>query len=299
MLPEASADVDVRVAGDSLRAAVAKRYSESGGACYGITPERFQQILAEVVARDAGDLSEAEQVDLVGTLRVADLTLASACSDGNEAAWEAFLTRFRVPLYEVAYSIARDEATGRELADGLYADLYGISSREGRRQCKLDHYMGRSSLEGWLRAVLSREYVNRYRSRSREVSLDQQVEAGVEFASPPATDEKRPDDCIGIAVSQTLAEVSAEERFLLASWYLDQRTLADIGRQLRVHESTISRRLDRLSGTLRKRVRKRLQAAGLSSRDCDDLLLGLDVRDLNVNVAASLKQETPFETFNK
>lgn len=292
--------MDGRVVGDSLRRAIATRYSESGGARYGITPEQFQQILEAVLARDAGDLSEAEQLDFVGALRVADLTLARACSDGNEAAWEAFLLRFRVPLYEAAYSIARDEATGRELADGLYADLYGISSnREGRRQCKLDHYMGRSSLEGWLRAVLSREYVNRYRSGSREVSLDQQVEAGVEFESPPATDEQGPDDSIGIAVRQTLTEVSAEERFLLASWYLDQRTLADIGRQLHVHESTISRRLDRLSGTLRKRVRKRLQAAGLSSRDCDELMLELDVRDLNVNVAASLKQETPLETFHK
>jgi len=288
------------VVGDSLWTAIAARYSESGGARYGITPERFQQILVAVVARDAGDLTEAERVDLVGSLRVADLTLARACSDGNEAAWEAFLTRYRVPLYEAAYSIARDEATGRELADGLYADLYGISSnREGRRQCKLDHYMGRSSLEGWLRAVLSREYVNRYRSRSREVSLDQQLEAGVEFESSPVADEKGPDDCIGIAVCQTLADVSAEERFLLASWYLDQRTLADIGRQLHVHESTISRRLDRLTATLRKRVRKRLQEAGLSSRDCDEMMLELDIRDLNVNIAASLKQETPFETFNK
>jgi RNA polymerase sigma-70 factor, ECF subfamily len=182
----------------------------------------------------------------------------------------------------------------RELADELYADLYGISAREGRRQCKLDYYMGRGSIEGWLRTVLSREYVNRYRSRFREVSLDERLEAGVEFESPPATAEKGPDDCIGIAVCQTLASVSAEERFLLASWYLDQRTLADIARQLHVHESTISRRLDRLTGTLRKRVRKRLQAAGLSSRDCEELMLELDVRDLSVNVAASLK---PFQAW--
>jgi RNA polymerase sigma-70 factor (ECF subfamily) len=96
-----------------------------------------------------------------------------------------------------------------------------------------------------------------------------------------------------------LAELSAEERFLLTSWYLDQRTLADIGRQLKVHESTISRRMERLIGTVRKRVRKRLQGSGLSSRECDEVMRDLDVRDLNVNVAASLKQEMPLETFNK
>ena len=304
MLPEASPDVEVRAAGTSVRAAIAKRYAESGGERFGITPERFHQMLLAVVAKYAGDGSETEQIDLVAGLQVADLALARACGEGNEAAWEAFLTRFREPLYGAAYRIARDEATGRELADELYADLYGISSRgissrEGEPQRKLDYYMGRGSLEGWLRTVLSRKYVDRYRSRSREVSLDQQLEDGVGFAARPAADESGPDDRIGTAVAQTLAEISAEERFLLASWYLDQRTLADIGRQLHVHESTISRRLDRIAETLRKRVRKRLQSVGLSSRACDELMRDLDVRDLDVNVAASLKQETPVQTFHK
>jgi RNA polymerase sigma-70 factor (ECF subfamily) len=299
MPPEASPGVDVGVIGESVRAAIAKRYGESGGQIYGVTPDRFQQIVVAVVVRYAKDAGEAEQIGLVATLHVADLMLARACGEGNEAAWEAFLTRFREPLYEMAYRIAREEGTGRELADELYANLYGVSARAGQRQCKLDYYMGRGSFEGWLRTVLAREYVNRYRSRSREVSLDQQLEAGVGFAAPLAADEAGPDDCIGAAVAQTLAEVSAEERFLLVSWYLDQRTLADIGRQLHVHESTISRRLDRLTGTLRKRVRKRLQAASLNSRECNELMEGFDVRDLNVNVAASLKQETPIESFHK
>jgi RNA polymerase sigma-70 factor (ECF subfamily) len=299
MPPEAVPGVDVGVVRESVRAAIAKRYGESGGQRYGIALDRFQQIVAAVVLRYAKDAGEAEQIGLVAALHVADLALARACGEGNEAAWKAFLTRFREPLYETAYRIARDEAAGRELADELYADLYGISARKSQRQCKLDYYMGRGSFEGWLRTVLSREYINKYRSRSREVSLDQQLEAGVGFAAQPAADEAGPHDCIGVAVATTLAEVSAEERFLLASWYLDQRTLADIGRQLDVHESTISRRLDRLTGTLRKRVRKRLQAEGLNSRECDELMRELDVRDLNVNVAASLKQETPIESFHK
>ena len=289
----------VRVVGNSLCLAIASRYEESGGKRYGITPEHFQEILLAVVVRDAKGSSEPEQVELISTLRVADLILARACSNGTEVAWDAFLLRFRVPLYDAAYRITKDDATGRELADAIYADLYGISTRDGRRQCKLDYYMGRGSLEGWLRTVLSREYVNRYRSRYREISLDQQLEAGVEFEDPSATESARPDDRLGTAVRRSLAEVNAEERFLLASWYLDQRTLADIGRQLSVHESTVSRRLDRITATLRKRIRKRLQDAGIDSRECEELMLEIDVRDLNIDVAASLKQETPLETFHK
>ena len=299
MHSEAFRDVDVRLVGDYLRDAIAHRYAESCGEGYGITPERFQQIVAAVVARYAGAASEAEQVELVGALQVKDLVLARACSDGNEAAWEVFLTRFRASLYEAAYRIAKDEVTGRELADELYADLYGISSSGGQRRSKLDYYMGRGSFEGWLRTVLSQQYVNRYRSRRREVSLDQELEAGVGFPAPATADEKGPADCVGITIQQTLGELSAEERFLLASWYLDQRTLADIGRQLRVHESTISRRMERLTATLRKRVRKRLHEAGLGSQECEEVMRDLDVRDLNVDVTATLKQETPLESFHK
>jgi RNA polymerase sigma-70 factor, ECF subfamily len=131
------------------------------------------------------------------------------------------------------------------------------------------------------------------------VSLEEQIESGVSFADLPVSGPGAPDERIGAAVADSLSALSAEERFLLASYYLDQRTLADIGRQLRVHESTISRKLERLTGELRKRVRERLQAAGLSSRRCDDLLQELDVRDLTFDVRANLQQEMPLNAFSK
>jgi hypothetical protein len=52
-----------------------------------------------------------------------------------------------------------------------------------------------------------------------------------------------------------------------------------------------------VTGALRKRIRKRLQAAGINPRRCDELLQELDVRDLNVDVAANLRQERSVGTF--
>jgi RNA polymerase sigma-70 factor (ECF subfamily) len=297
MLPEPSIPAEYPALGSAVSFAIAQRYGESGAERYGITPEQFEQIVGAVVVRYAADASEAERLEMVAALRVGELVLARACSAGNEHAWDVFLVRFRAFLYETAYRIAKDEAAGRELADGLYAELYGIPNREGRRVSKLDYYMGRGYLEGWLRTVLAQQHVNRCRSLAKDVSLDEQVEAGVGFAANHATAAPVTDERITQAIAQTLAEVSSEERFLLASYYLDQRTLANIGRQLCVHESTISRKLEKLTKELRKRIRKRLQAAGINSRRCDELLLQLDVRDLNVNVAENLRQERPIETF--
>jgi RNA polymerase sigma-70 factor (ECF subfamily) len=285
------------VLGSAVSVAIATRYCESGAERYGMTQERFRQIVAAVVVRYCSDANEAERLEMVANLRVGELVLARACSAGNEHAWDVFLVRFRAFLFETAYRIAKDEATGRELADGLYAELYGIPNREGRRISKLDYYTGRGSLEGWLRTVLARQHVDRCRSQAKDVSLDEQVEAGGSFAASTTIAAAAPDDRISEAVAQALTELSNEERFLLASYYLDQRTLANIGRQLCVHESTISRKLEKLAKELRKRVRKRLQAAGINSRRCNELLLELDVRDLNVNVAENLRQESAIETF--
>jgi RNA polymerase sigma-70 factor (ECF subfamily) len=299
MSPGSPTSTDAPALGSVLIEAIDQRYGESGAERYEIPLERFRQNVAAIVIRYAANAEGAEQLQLLASLHIEELTLARACSAGNESAWDTFLARFRPPMYAAANRITRNDATGRELADGLYAELYGLPDRNGRRVSKLDYYMGRGSLEGWLRTVLSQRYIDRYRSQSREVSLDEQVEAGVAFADQTPAPTPEPDTRMVAAVTQELATLGDEERFLLASYYLDGRTLANIASQLRVHESTISRRLERLTGELRKRVRKRLEGAGVNRRRCEELLQELDVRDLNVDVAANLRQETSPGTFNE
>ena len=299
MLPEPEVSAEEVPLGLTLSQAIAQRYRESGAGQYGISPESFEQIVGAVVRRYGAETDESERLELVKALRVGELALARACSAGNERAWEVFLTRFRASLYETAARLARDDAAGRELADGLYAELYGISDRNGRKRSKLDYYMGRGSLEGWLRTVLSQQHVNRCRARAGDVSLDELMEKGVPFAGNPQQTAPETDDRVAWAVAETLAEVNSEERFLLASYYLDGRTLADIGRQLRVHESTVCRKLEKLTGRLRKRIRKRLQGAGIGHRRCEEILEEIDVRDLDVDVRRNLGQERAAQSFYK
>ena len=133
--------------------AIAQNYANSGAARFSVSAEQFLQFVTVVVTKYAAGALESNQLELLSKLHLQDLVLARACSSGNDPAWETFLLRFRSALYETAYRIARNEATGREIADELYADLYGVPNREGRRVSKLDYYMGRGSLEGWLRTV--------------------------------------------------------------------------------------------------------------------------------------------------
>jgi RNA polymerase sigma-70 factor (ECF subfamily) len=66
------------------------------------------------------------------------------------------------------------------------------------------------------------------------------------------------------ALKETLGILEAEERFLLSAWFLDRRTLLEISRIIRVHEATVSRRMQRLTSRLRTQLLDRLQANGMS-----------------------------------
>lgn len=267
-------------------------YAKSGGRRLGLSLGDFSACLQRICAKylPAG-ATEEEIKSFCSGLRLEELALARACAAGQEAAWTEFLNRYRAPLYQAGYAIAHDEATGRELADSLYADLYGLKSgADGQpRASKLSSYTGRGSLEGWLRAVLAQDYVDRYRRQRRLVSLEEQTEAGVQFAAAaPATAASNADSRLTRATDEALAALDAESRYLLAAYFLDGRTLAQIGRALGAHESTISRKLERVTATLRKQILRALRQAGMSQRAAEEAL-DIDVRDLAVNVRERLR----------
>ena len=71
---------------------------------------------------------------------------------------------------------ALDRSGGaRELADSLYADLYGVEQRDGQRQSLLRYFHGRSSLATWLRAVLAQRHVDRVRVERRTEPLPEEL----------------------------------------------------------------------------------------------------------------------------
>jgi RNA polymerase sigma-70 factor, ECF subfamily len=291
--------VQVASPSDEVRNICESLYKDAQAHRYGLTQEVFQSSLLEVARRYVPGATDQELISFLRGLRCEELALARGCAEGSEAAWEVFMTRYRSSLYGSAYAVTRDESVGRELADLLYAELFGVPKENGQRVSKLKYYMGRGSLEGWLRTVLAQEYVNRYRRTRHEVSLEERVESGVQFEAREAPAESAVDDKVQAAVGDTLSALESEERFLLSAYYLDGRTLAEIGRVLRVHESTVSRKLERLVTSLRKELRKKLVASGMSLRQADEAMQEVDVRDLNVNVRAGLQQEVQTEPFYK
>jgi RNA polymerase sigma-70 factor (ECF subfamily) len=278
---------------------LADLHAKGGCEKIGLTRESFAMILCEVGSKHvAGATSESEIRTFFLSLRVDELALARACAAGVNSAWEVFLTKFREKLYLSALRIAREDSAARELADTLYADLYGTNTRDGLRVSKLASYTGRGSLEGWLRTVLAQEYVNRYRRTKRLVSLDEESEEGIQFRAPEPEPIPAADQRLGQATDEALAFLSGEDRMVLSAYYLDGRTLAEIARMLGVHESTISRKLDKLAKALRKQIVAALGRRGMSRRQAEEAL-EVDVRDLQLDIRRSLTQDSSPGAFSE
>jgi RNA polymerase sigma-70 factor (ECF subfamily) len=271
---------------------VAELHAKSGCQRFDLAREDLAVILGDVATKylPAG-ATQAEARSFILTLRVEELALARACAAGNNAAWEVFLTRYREKLYQAGLRIAREDSAARDLADTLYAELYGTTTREGERVSKLASFTGRGSLEGWLRTVLAQEFVNRYRRTKRLVSLDEENEEGEQFAAPEPSPLPSADARLELATDAALSSLPGEDRLVLAAYYLDGRTLAEVARMLGVHESTISRKVDKLAKTLRKKILGGLVQHGMARRQAEEAL-DVDVRDLQINIRRSLAQDS-------
>lgn len=275
-------------------------WQKSGAEKFGQTAADFTRVLEAIVRKYLpADCGAHEIRDLCHGLKAEELGLAQACAAGNESAWEVFLTRYRAKLYETALSITHADASARELADSIYGDLYGTSTRDGQRVSKLASYTGRGSLEGWLRTVLAQEFVNRYRRGKRLVSLEEESEKGQQFEAMPDEQAVTIDRRLEESIDEALAAVTPEDRFILSSYYLDERTLAEIARTLRVHESTISRKLDRITQAIRKSIKAGLRRKGMTYQQAEEAFTEIDVRDLQVNLRDRLSQESKVATFSK
>jgi RNA polymerase sigma-70 factor (ECF subfamily) len=274
-------------------------YAKSGAAQFGMSKADFCVILICVAEKYVRvDASENDLRDFYSGLRLEELVLARSCAAGNERAWEKFFAQFREKLHDVALAITKEDSKARELAGSIYADLYGTSDRNGLRKSKLSYYNGRGSLEGWLRTVMAQHQVNEYRSTRRNVSLEEQTEGGAQFAVAPSESATGVDPRLTVATDQALASISAEDRCILAYYFLDGLTLAKIATILGVHESTISRRLERLVKTLRRDIVLRLTQAGMSRRQAEEAL-DVDVRDFTLDIRKSLTQEPSPGAFSK
>jgi RNA polymerase sigma factor (sigma-70 family) len=250
---------------------VERLYRRAKGERWRAPRARFAQALESSVERAfAGRDRDSRDVErYLSSLHLEDLALACACSAGDENAWEHFVLQQRPLLYRAADAL--DPSGGaRDLADSLYADLFGFKNDAGKGQSLFRYFHGRSSLTTWLRAVLAQRHVDRLRISRRDEALPDEDSSSA-LPAPTLTIEPDRDRYLTLirrALERAVARLAARDRLRLACYYAQELTLAQTGRMLGEHEATSSRQLARTRGAIRDAVERDLrEEAGLADAE--------------------------------
>jgi len=231
---------------------------------------RITAAVEKYLLKDNANTPHAEISKFIDEMQADDLCLIIACERGDENAWSDLVERFTATVRSAARSASSNEDAAEDLAQSIWAELYGLRARkDGMPASKLAYYSGRGSLAGWLRAVVAQLAVDVFRKQSRLVQTEEDsdlerlarvVEGQPLVAGIPTPEESMSNRFAQAGVQQALhqavQELPAEDRLLVKLYYFDNLRLREAGVVLGVHEATASRRLTRIQTDLRKRVTK-------------------------------------------
>lgn len=234
---------------------------------------RISAGVQKYLLRDDPNTAHTDIARFIDELQADDLCLIIACERGDENAWNDLVERFKPTVRSAARSASTNEDAAEDLAQSIWAELYGLRVRkDGMPASKLAYYSGRGSLAGWLRAVVAQLAVDMFRKQSRLIQTEEDTEfdrlardaqdghGHVVVAAIPTPEESMSTRFAQADMQQALdkavKELGAEDRLLVKLYYFDNLRLREAGAVLGVHEATASRRLTRIQTDLRKRVTK-------------------------------------------
>lgn len=178
--------------------------------------------------------------------RDAELSLAAACAEGDEAAWERFYAAYQPLVLRAAERAAKrwGVADPAAIAPDVAADLFAhLLADEGR---VLRSYAGRAKLSTWIR-VLARRRAGRLLRKRFPQELEEDFEAPAGGPSPSEVAQVSERQTL---VRAQLAKLPARDRLALQLFYEGDKSYREVAEVLDLPVNRI--------GTLLARARARL-----------------------------------------
>ena len=256
-----------------LEGRVDSLYSDAPAQTWQLSRKQFVLAIERSVRKrfsDAGKPTPQGVEEYLSTLHIDDLVLAAACMEGSESAWQFFVENYRHYLRAAAGAVTKGSrlaADAQEMADSLFAELFGLVDGKRGEASLFRYFHGRSSLKTWLRTILAQRHVDRLRQTRRLEPLERDDDHGERVVSvdkvvtpplDPHTEEYL--QRFVAALTTSLSLVAARDRQRLELYYAQGKTLAEIGRTLGEHESSVSRNLERVRRELRATVEEHLRS---------------------------------------
>jgi RNA polymerase sigma factor (sigma-70 family) len=289
-------------------AVVSALLSETRAKEWGLSQAQFAVALERSARKRfaEGGLSEARLEEYLRTLYSEDLVLATACLHGSEAAWEYFVREYRGYLRAAAGAIMKGSHAGgdaQELADSLFAELFGLADGNRGERSLFRYFHGRSSLKTWLRAIVAQRHVDKIREGKRWETLEDGEEnepvaerAGTNSHAPADPHRATYTARFSEVLKACLTELEARDRKRLELYYAREMKLAEIGREFGEHESSVSRNLERTRRELRAKVEAHLRGVCALSEAQVALCFQYAAEDALIDFRQLFPEKKPRET---
>jgi RNA polymerase sigma factor (sigma-70 family) len=237
----------------------------------GLDLQTYAKRIHAIVRKHLGESPPTEQaVAFVKRLHGRDLYLVTACAQESAGlqsgkkpgrpgeysclAWKTLGSTYKAFIHDLARLFFRQSFVAMDLADNILADLFFPDNSGTSR---IMSYDGRSSLCTWLRAVLCNRAIN----ARRHSSYSQTTEMEANIPDKPALaniDNVVRASRYGMPLADSVAlacqELTAQDRLLLLWRYDEGLPLGRIAKLLGIHQSNVTRRLERMQGKLRDQI---------------------------------------------
>lgn len=255
-----------------LEALVTKFYSE-GTASFGdlgLATDAFAKRITAIVNKRLGPSPSDEAVlAFVAGLHGRDLYLATACAQYSPAntakssqgeqeqssiPWKAFEKTYKTYIRSLARFFHRESFLAEDLADNMLADLF-LPDRSGAS--RIASYDGGSALSTWLRVILCNRFINARRNSSTSQSKQLQTDIPDQPALnniESAVRTQRYGPVLEDALLSACRNLTPRERLVLLWRYEQGLRLGTIARLLGIHQSNVTRQLERMQKKLRDEV---------------------------------------------
>jgi len=268
----------------------------------GLNPSRFALRVRELVEKHNLRPDAVDPLPNHPGLHATDLYLAAACAQGCDLGWSRFGDLYRGHIERLCQWKWRNSSTATDQAQNIFSDLY-LPDRSG--ECRIASYEGLSSLGRWLRVVVVNRSVNERLRRTCEV-------APLHDASDPEDSMAlgrietmfsmtRYEPLAALALRQACEKLTPSERLILL-WRFEQGLrLGEVARLMGVHQSTITRQMERAMDKVRASTMQHLtDLYGLSSTAVEECLRTMtNNMPETFSVIDLLKKSTPGQVWHE
>ena len=145
-------------------------------------------------------------------------------------AFEGLLGRYQDKVFRLAFSYARDRARAEELAQDVFVRMWQV----------LPRFDGRASLSTWLYAITRNTCLSalRYDARRRMQPLDEARDHAADAPSASTVAE-------ALDVHRLVNRLPETQRRVITLFYLEDRSLLEVGRMLNMPAGTVKSHLHR------------------------------------------------------